>query len=51
MLLTYSRSELTSHSEMEPLLFVFDPGKMRMVKKRECIQRLIQIKRCIYIWK
>lgn len=34
MLLTYSRSELTSHSEMEPLLFVFDPGKMRMLKKK-----------------
>lgn len=34
-----------------PLLFVFDPGKRRTIKKRECIKRLIQIKSCIYIWK
>lgn len=47
----WHRSELTSHSEMEPLLFLFDPGKMKNDIKRECIQRLIQIKGCIYIWK
>ena len=29
----WHRSDLMSRSEMEPLLFVFDPGKMRMIKK------------------
>lgn len=29
----WHRSELTSHSEMEPLLFAFDPGKMRTIKE------------------
>ena len=48
----WHRSELTSHSESEPLFFAFDPGKTRKIKKkRECIQRPIQIKGCIYIWK
>lgn len=29
----WRRFELMSHSEMEPLLFVFDPGKRRTIKK------------------